>query len=68
METQDVVIQAILAAVEELPFLSVRELTKRIYIPPTIVYRKFTNSMGFVVKHLRCVPHKLNEVQLVAGA
>jgi hypothetical protein len=52
-ETQDVVAQAILATLEELPFSSVRELSKRTCTSSTIVYRRLTNSMGFVLKHLR---------------
>jgi hypothetical protein len=64
MKTQDVVAQAILAVLEELPLSSVRELAKRKCIPPTTVYRRLTNSMRFIVKYLRWVPHKLNEAQL----
>jgi hypothetical protein len=65
-ETHDVFAQAILAALDELPFSSVRGLAKRTCIPPTPVYRWLTNSMRFIVKHLRWVPHKLNEAQLAA--
>jgi hypothetical protein len=52
--------QDIRAALHEKPFLSGRNLTKKTYVPSTIVDRQLTNFMGFVFRHLRCVLPKLN--------
>jgi transposase len=54
---------ASLDALDKQPFSSVRELTKLTSIPTTTVYRRLTRSLGFVVKHLRCVPHTLTDTQ-----
>jgi hypothetical protein len=58
---RDIINQAIIAVLEEQPFSPVRELTKRTDIPLSMVHRRLTNSMGFVLKHVRWIPHKLNE-------
>jgi hypothetical protein len=34
------------------------------YIPLITFDRRLANSIGFVVKYLYCVPHKLNDAQL----
>jgi hypothetical protein len=68
MDDLDVVDQIILAALEERPFLLMQELAKRTCVTFFTVHWRFTNSMGFVVKHLRWIPHKLNEAQLEARA
>jgi hypothetical protein len=57
---------AILVALEDYSFSSVRELAKLTYLPVTTVYRRLTSSLGFVVKHLRWVPHVLNYNQISA--
>jgi hypothetical protein len=54
---------AILDALDKQPFSSVRELAKLTCIPTTTVYRHLTRSLGFVVKHLRWVPHSLTDIQ-----
>jgi hypothetical protein len=55
----DVVDHAILEALDQTPFASVRELAKATCIPHTTVWRRLTESLGFVVKHLHWVPHSL---------
>jgi hypothetical protein len=54
---------AILEALDKQPFSSVKELTKLTCIPTTTVYRHLTKSLGFVLKHLRWVPHTLMDTQ-----
>jgi hypothetical protein len=44
--------QAILAALEDSPFASVRQLSRLTHLPSTIVYRRLTQSLGFVAHHL----------------
>jgi hypothetical protein len=51
-----VIDQAILDALEHCPFSSIQELTRLARIPTTTVQLHFTQSLGFVVKHLRWVP------------
>jgi hypothetical protein len=55
--------QAILAALEDNPFASVRQLSRLTYLPSTIVYRRLTQSLGFVARHLRLEPHALSDAQ-----
>jgi hypothetical protein len=50
--------QAILAALEDNPFVSVRRLSRLAHLPSTTVYRSLTQSLGFVARHLRCQRHK----------
>jgi hypothetical protein len=54
--------QAILAALEESPFASVRQLS-RLTHPSTTVYRLLTQPLGFVARHLRWVPHTGSDAQ-----
>jgi hypothetical protein len=54
---------AILDALDKQPFPSVKELARLTCIPTTTVYRHLTRSVGFVVKHLRWVPHTLTGTQ-----
>jgi hypothetical protein len=54
---------AILDALDKQPFSSVKELVKLTCIPTTTVDRHLTRSLGFVVKHLRWVPHTLTDTQ-----
>jgi hypothetical protein len=66
--------EAILTALAEFlfpfPFLSVRELSRRICLPRFTVHRHLTQSLRFTVRHLRCVPdfltaeQKQNRVQM----
>jgi hypothetical protein len=53
--------EAILTALTEFPFPSVRELSRRICLPRSTVHphRHLTQSFRFTVQHLRCVPHFL---------
>jgi hypothetical protein len=55
--------EAIFTAFAEFPFSSVRELSLRICLPESMVYRHFTQSLRFTVRHLRWVPHFLTAEQ-----
>jgi hypothetical protein len=55
--------QAILAAREDSPFASVWQLSRLTHLPSTTVYRRLTQSLGFVARHLRWVPHALSDAQ-----
>jgi hypothetical protein len=55
--------QAILAALEDSPFASVRRLSRLIHLPSATVYRRLTQSLRFVARHLRWMPHALSDVQ-----
>jgi hypothetical protein len=55
--------QIILAAFEDSPFASVRQLSRLTHLPSTTVYRRLTQSLGFVVRHRRWVPHALSSAQ-----
>jgi hypothetical protein len=55
--------QAILAALEDSLFASVRQLSQLTHLLPTTVYRRLTQSLGFVARHLRWVPHALSDAQ-----
>jgi hypothetical protein len=55
--------EAIPDALDKQSFSSVRELAKHTSIPTTTVHRYLTGSLGFVVKHLRSVPHTLADTQ-----
>jgi hypothetical protein len=52
---------AILAALEDSPFASVRQPSRLTYLHSTTVYRRLTQSLGFVAHHLRWVPHALSD-------
>jgi DNA-binding IclR family transcriptional regulator len=39
------------------PFSSVRELSRRIYLPRSAVHPHLTRSLRFTVRHLRLAPH-----------
>jgi hypothetical protein len=54
---------AVLVALDKQPFSSVRELAKVTCIPTTTVDRHLTKSLGFVLKHLRWVPHPPTDIQ-----
>jgi hypothetical protein len=59
----DVVDNVILEALDQTPFASLRELAKAICILRTTVWRRLTESLGFIVKHLPWVPHSLTDAQ-----
>jgi hypothetical protein len=53
--------QAILAALEDSPFIPVQQLSGLTHLPSTTVYTRLTQSRGFVAHHLRWVPHALSD-------
>jgi DNA-binding MurR/RpiR family transcriptional regulator len=60
---RDVIDNAILETLDQTPFASMHELAKATCIPRTTVWRRLTESLGFVVKHLHWVPHSLTSAQ-----
>jgi hypothetical protein len=56
---------AILLALAEQPFASILQLARLICLPKTIVNRRLTQSLGFRVRHFRCIPHTLSQAQKV---
>jgi hypothetical protein len=57
---------AILLALDEQPFVSVRQLARLTHLPRTTVHRRLTESLEFRVRHLRWMPHILLDSQKVA--
>jgi hypothetical protein len=55
--------EAILRAIEQLSFSSVQYLVCAIHLPKTTVYRRFSEKLGFMARHLRCVPEILSDDQ-----
>jgi hypothetical protein len=55
--------QAILTALADYPFLSVRELSRRTCLPRSTVHRHLTQSLHFTIRHLRQVPYFLTQEQ-----
>jgi hypothetical protein len=55
--------QALLTAQEDNPFASVRQLSRLTHLPSTTVDCGLIQSPGFVVRHLRRVPHALSDTQ-----
>jgi hypothetical protein len=55
--------QTILAGLENSPFASVRQLSQLTHLPSMTVYRRLTQSLGFMARHLRWVPHALSDAQ-----
>jgi hypothetical protein len=55
--------QAVLAALEDSPFASVRQLSRLTHLPSTTVYHRLTQSLRFVAHHLRWIPHVLSDAQ-----
>jgi hypothetical protein len=53
--------QAISAALEDSPFAPVQQLPRLTHLPLTTVYRRLTQSLGFVARHFRLVPHALSD-------
>jgi hypothetical protein len=44
--------EAILGALEELPFSSVRQLSRAIHLPKTTVYRRLSEKLACTARHL----------------
>jgi hypothetical protein len=55
--------EVILKALADEPFSSVRELARHTCLSRTTVHRHLTCSLGFTVRHLRWVPHRLSDKQ-----
>jgi hypothetical protein len=55
--------QAILATLEDSPFTSVRQLSQLTHLPSTTLYRRITQSLGFVARHFQWVSYALSDVQ-----
>jgi hypothetical protein len=55
--------QAILTALADEPFSSVRELSRLTCLPRSTVHRHLTDSLHFRIQHLRWIPHLLNPEQ-----
>jgi hypothetical protein len=53
----------ILSALNENPFMSVRQLSRLTHLPLTTVYRRLTSSIEFTARHLRWTPHALSDAQ-----
>ena len=54
---------AILQALNEQPFASLRQLAKRILIPTTTIRYHLVNRMGYKIKHCKWVTHRLSAAQ-----
>jgi hypothetical protein len=54
---------AILEALEMMPFASIRQIVKMAFIPLTTVFCHLTKSFHFVLKRLRWLPHRLSDLQ-----
>ena len=59
-------IEAIRKTLENFPFLSLREISRETNIPKTTVYRILRQDLGYVLKHLKWIPHFLNSIQKVS--
>lgn len=60
--------EAILAALEEQPFASVRQLSRATHLASSTVYSHLTQKLGYTVRHLRWVPHILSEADKIVRA
>jgi hypothetical protein len=54
---------AIRQTLDEMPFAPVRQIAHRLCQSSTTIYRHLTGALGFVLKHLRWVPHILTTAQ-----
>jgi hypothetical protein len=54
---------AILDALEMMPFASIRQIAEMTFLPPPTIFRRLTKSLRFVLKRLRSVPHRLSDLQ-----
>jgi hypothetical protein len=55
--------EAILSALQEYPFSSLRALSRLTHLSRTSVHRHLTQSLGYVIRHLHWVPHSLSADQ-----
>jgi hypothetical protein len=55
--------QTILLAFDEQPFASVRQLARLTHLPRTALHRRLPQLLGFSVRHLSWVPHRLSDAQ-----
>jgi hypothetical protein len=55
--------EALLRALEEFPFSSVQHFFCAIQLPKTTVYRRFSEKLGFMARHLRCATQILSDDQ-----
>jgi hypothetical protein len=55
--------EAILSSLDENSFASVRQFSHFTNIPPTTVYHRLTDSLGFTACHLRWISHALSHAQ-----
>jgi hypothetical protein len=53
--------EAILRALEDLAFSSVRQLSRATHLPKTTVYRRPSEKLGFMARHLQWVSHILSD-------
>jgi hypothetical protein len=61
--SSDPIDHAILQALNEQPFVSLRHLAKKILIPASTIRYHLVNRMWYEIKHCREVPHKLSAAQ-----
>jgi hypothetical protein len=54
---------AILKALKMIPFASIRQIAKMTFIPLTVVCRRWTKSLHFLLKRLHWVPYRLSDLQ-----
>ena len=59
-------IENIRKTLENFPFFSIREIARETNIPKTTVYRILRQELGYVLKHLKWIPHFLNPSQKVS--
>jgi hypothetical protein len=55
--------EAILSALQEYPFASIRALSRLTHLSRTSVQRHSPQSLGYVIRHLHWVPHSLSADQ-----
>jgi hypothetical protein len=59
-ENESFIDEAILGALEEFHFSSLRQIAKRILIPMSTVRSHLVNSLGYGIRNIRWVPHSLS--------
>ena len=59
-------IQIIKKILDDFPFSSLREIAQESHIPKTTVYRILRKDLGYVLKHLKWIPHLLTSSQKVS--
>jgi hypothetical protein len=62
-QRQSLLIKQFLMPLSSIHSLLFREVARLICVPTTAVHRHLTQSLGFVAKHLRWVPHTLTPTQ-----